>query len=313
MVNDSSSQPPVNAEERPPSGGGKVAGHDAAKTPVTRPPILASEALREEVAPLEPGRFSLRLWLGVLAVALAASGVLTRLTLVPSAPHQELVAYAAAALAVVAVLAPYRARGVLVVLTGLAVIVLGALGHGPLAVLYAGQVTSVGAEVARALAATVLPAVLLFRAQYRAYRGARIALVVGLLLAIPAVVHAAMVVASGPIAARVTSFVAVLSVLTSCIGFMGSGTTAASTAWAVTVLAAFGVDIVARALWIAETGSSRIAQIHAGLVFIVVASLILIGVFKLLASLLAGDARRVDVLGKDDEGPPPSEAGEASD
>jgi hypothetical protein len=312
MDNETSARQTPKPEERKPSSNGRPAG-EASKTPLARPPILASEALREEVAPWEPGRLSLRLWLAGLCVLVAASALLTRLRIVPSAPEQEHVAYAAAAIVLIAVLVPYRARGVLVAIAGLGLMVLGVSGRGPLAGLYAGEPTSIGAEVARVLAATVLPAALLFRAQYRAYRGARIALVVGLVLAIPAVVHAVLVVASGPMTARGTSLVAVLSVLVSCIGFMGSGTTAASTVWAVTVVAAFGLDIVARAIWFAETGSSRIAQIHSGLMFMTAAALISIGIFKILASLLAGDARRVDVLGKDDEGPPPSEAGEASD
>jgi hypothetical protein len=303
---------PRPGEDKPPIAG-KPAGHDPIRTPVTRPPILASDALREEVAPLEPGRIALRFWVLGIGLAMALSGLAVYLKWAPGTPEHAQIAWAVAAVVLVAAIVPYKARGALIVLAGLATIVLGLFGRGPLADLVVPKLTSVGVEISRVLAATVLPAALLFRARYRAYRGARIALIVGLVLAVPAAVHAGLVVASGPMAARLTSGLAILSILASCIGFMGAGTTGASTAWAVIVVVAFGADVAVRAVWMNAGNQAGIAQVHAGVMLMLTCALVTIGLFKGLASLFAVDARLVDVLGKEDEPNPASEAGEGSD
>jgi hypothetical protein len=280
---------------------------------VTRPPILASEALREEVAPLEPSQKPLRLWLAGLATCMALSGLAVRLKLTTGSPEHEQIAYAVAAIVFVALIVPYRVRGILVLIAGIATIGLGLFGRGPLSGVVVPNTTSATVEVSRVLAATVLPAALLFRARYRAYGGARIALIFGLVLAVPATVHAALVVASGPLVARMTSGMTILAVLASCIGFMGAGTTGASTAWAVTVLVTFGIDISARGLWMDGGKTAAFSQIHAGLAFVAACSLVTIGLFKLLATTLARDARMVDVLGTEKDSEPMSETGEGSD
>jgi hypothetical protein len=313
MVNQSSARQTPNPEEPKAPISVRPAGHEALKTPLARPPILASEALREELAPLEPGQVGLRMWLAGLGLSLLASGLAVRLGYLAGALEHERVAYVSGALVVLAVLVPYRARGVLVGLTGLALLGLGLAGRGPLGMVVAPEVTSFGGELTRMLAAAVLPGALLFRSRYRAYRGARIALIVGLVLTVPAVVHALMVLGSGPLLARLTAGTVVLSVLASCIGFMGSGTTGASTAWAITLLVAFGIDVGARAGWMQASLGDRVAQVHAGVVFTAACALVAIGLFKVLASTLAVDARRVDVLGTEADREPLSEAEEGSD
>ena len=40
-----------------------------------KPPVLASEMLREEVAPMAPGQIMLRVWLGTFAVAFALAAL----------------------------------------------------------------------------------------------------------------------------------------------------------------------------------------------------------------------------------------------
>ncbi|MET0596207.1 MAG: hypothetical protein ABW133_26155, partial [Polyangiaceae bacterium] len=45
----------------------------------TPPPILASEVLREDLAPLEPGRRASRWWDGIVALLFLAVGVCLRL------------------------------------------------------------------------------------------------------------------------------------------------------------------------------------------------------------------------------------------
>ena len=312
-MNPSSARQTPHPEEPKASSPSRPTGTEAIKTPLARPPILASEALREELAPLEPGQRSLRLWLLGLGLSLLGSGVAVRLGYVAVRPNQELFTFALGALVIVSVLVPYRARGVVAALAGAATLGLGLAGHGPLGNVVVPSVSSFSGELARMLAASVLPAALLFRSRYRAYRGARIALIVGLVLAVPAVVHAVLVMSSGPVIARITSGIAVLSVLASCLGFMGAGTTAASTAWAITMIVAFGLDIGARAIWMGAPVSERIGQAHAGLIFMVACGVMAIGVFKVLASTLAGHARRVEVLGQEADAGPMSEAGEGSD
>lgn len=286
--------------------------HDASRSSVVRPPILASEVLREELAPIEPGRITLRLWLTGMSACMAAIGVLIWFGYLPDSSEAACLALGAAGLTLLATLVPYALRGVLVSVAGLTVIVFGLLGRGPLHALVPAH-KEVFTGLARVLAATCLPAALLFRARYRAYRGARIALVFGLLLAAPAVAHAGLVIASGPSIARVTSALVVLSVLTSLLGFMGSGTTGASTAWAIAVVVTIGIDLSLPVLWPTPALKPHLSQVETGIVFVVSCALTAIGLFKILASVLAGDARRVDVLGQEPAAEQPSDGSDGSD
>lgn len=289
----------------------RAAVHDLRTPSVTRPPVLASEALREELAPIEPGKTALRLWMVGLAVLIAASGLAAQLGWLHGAPGHAVVAYVIAAIVLVSVAVPYRFRGGVVAAAAYGLLVAGLWGSGPLSAIAARPWSSVWAEVARMLAASALAGALLFRARYRAYRGARVALIVALVLTVPALVNAGLEVASGAMLARVAAALTILSVVVSLIGFMGSGTTGASTAWAVTVVVAFGVDVAMRAAWMEGPMVARIGQIHGGLLFAATAALAAIGIFKVLASALAGDARQVDVLGS--EGPPESTVNDGSE
>lgn len=268
------------------------------RTPVaTQRPILASEALREDLAPLKPWDRSLRCWTFGLGLVLVLAGVAFRYGWVPGHGGSDRVALSIGAGVVLSSLLPfpYALRGALALAAGSSLLVLGLLRHGPLqGLVMAGQSSSW--EIARSCAATILPAALLFRSRYRAYRGARIALAVGLALAGPACVHAAMVVMQGPVPAQLAAAASILAVLLSLIGFMGAGTTAASTAWAVAVIAAFGGEVMARALWLGDRLSMRLEHVLAGGMFVLAATLAVIGCFQLLASAFARDARRVDVL-----------------
>jgi hypothetical protein len=311
MVTEPSSSPNAG-EDPPPAVLRSPATSTALRTPLARPPILASEVLREDVAPLEPARSALRNWLLALALGLACAGALMRAGMVQAPLWAELYAYGAAATLGISLFLPYRARGILAIAIGIATVGLGLAGKGPLSGLVAPQ-DFFGAEVSRFLAATALPAALLFRARYRAYRGARIALIVALVFAVPATVHAGLDVASGPWVAQLTACLTIASVLASFMGFMGSGTTGASTAWAVAVVVSFGLDVMARALWMDGGIGTNIGQIHVGFVFTLACAMTAIGLFKLLASILAADARRLDVLGAEAESEPMAESSEGSD
>src|ERR1043166_9708664 len=87
--------------------------HAAVVKKRTPPPILASEVLREDLAPIEPGRSASRLWDGGLAVLYLAVGV--------------------AATAVVPF--PYLWRAIVGAGIGAFVVALGLFGGGPLALL----------------------------------------------------------------------------------------------------------------------------------------------------------------------------------
>ncbi len=277
----------------------------------TPPPILASDVLREDVAPLEPGKKALRFWIVGLGLTVLAVAGGIHLGLLPGGFSSARLTYAlGGALLCAAVLPfPYSVRGVLVALVGLACLVLGLSGHGPLAPLVISQ-GDLPWEIGRAVGASSLPAALLFRSHYRAYRGARIVLAVALLLVVPSLIKAGLTLPSGDLPARIGAVLVLLSTLTSLLGFMGSGTTAASTAWAVVVLAAFGGDVMLRAASSRGQAGLGLAYVQAGGLFMVATTLVALGVFQLLSWSMAADARRVDVLSKE-QGPvtelPPEE------
>ncbi|MCU0692840.1 MAG: hypothetical protein MUF54_15685 [Polyangiaceae bacterium] len=274
-------------------------GKKSVRSAQIRPPVLASEALREDIAPLEPWRRTLRYWVGALGLVLLALAASLQVGLLPASTTGARVAWV---IGIVVVLAaalpvPYPVRGVLVLASGASTLSIGLVGEGPLAGLVTGR-TSLAWELAGAVAATVLSAALLFRSRYRAYGGARVVLILALVLALPATVQALVVIATGPLLAKIAAGLAVLAVLTSLLGFMGEGTTAASTAWAIFVLMMFAANIAARSLWL-DTGWSRFAEhMQAAGAFLVACTLASIGLFQLLATALAREARRVDVLRK---------------
>jgi len=192
---------------------------------------------------------------------------------------------------------PYQARGTATLLAGMVTVGLGLLGFGPLEGWLSGDVHPLwGAS--KVLAATALPAALLFRARYRAYMGARVALIVALAVALPAAVHAGMTVAMGPLVASILAGLTLAAILSSLFGFMGEGTTAASTAWAVFVLLVFGAEVIARSLWSNAGWTAIVDDLTAGIMLMVACTATSTGLFQMLATAFAADARRVDVLRK---------------
>lgn len=263
-------------------------------------PILASDVLREDVAPIEPGKQALRCWMVALGLGVVAVGVAEHAGFLPGGLVAARVSFAwgGILLALAAIPLPYVIRCVLAAIVGMTALAIGLGGYGPLAPIVRFPNDLVW-EGARALAASSLAAALLFRARYRAYRGARVVLAASLVAALPALVNACIVIATGHPIERITSAVVIAAVLTSLLGFMGAGTTAASNVWAITVVAAFGSDVMARALWATSSSTSWAAQIQAGLAFAATTTLMALGGFQFLAWAMASDARRVDVLQKE--------------
>jgi hypothetical protein len=269
------------------------------RTPLSgvRPrPLLASEALREDLAPLEPLKGAARvLCLGAAAMlgAVAALEVVFEgRTLLAVAPVQSALGSALlVGLAIAKV--GYRARAAAMTALGGALLVEALGGVGP-----AGGLRSSGSgtfwELARILASTLLPAALLFRAHYRAYPRARLLLGWGLALALPFVVRCGYIVLLGEdLAARLVAGATIGSVLLSLVGFMGAGTTAMAGAWAVSLLLALSLDIAAR--WFLPNASPGTHLVTA-LGFLAGETLAAFGLFQLMASRLACDARKIDVL-----------------
>ncbi len=287
------SEPSTAAAQRGPTSG----VHTALSATGTPKPLLASEVLRDELAPVEPGRRGMRIWLLVVAALLVALGLAFRLGV--GVPSERLDASTlsfsgAGALVALAVLPfPYAPRAIVAFLLGAALMALGFRSSGPLA----GIAVDGGLprDLARLVTMTVLPAALLFRAHYRAYRRARAILAAALTISLPFFVLQVLL-AVDPTAALLTRVAAGADVAVvgfSLFGFMGDGTTGAATVWASLVLAVLPVEIGLRQLTpLAEGGTGWLTYPATAVAILTAALLTSLGLFQLLAAALAGDARR---------------------
>jgi hypothetical protein len=268
----------------------------SAPVPSIQAPILASDILREEVAPLAPASSTMRRCLVLLAAGFALLAGASLGGLVPAAPlavSASLVTAAAAALAWPSPV-PYWARAGLATLAGLLPLVLGVDGKGPLALMGSAQ----GELQARAglVLVTVLPAALFFRAQYRAFLAARGFLVVALVLAAPSVFFLGQGALAGDtgVGLRIADVLLVMAVLASFAGFLGPETTGACTIWGAVLLVALPArQLVASGLGhgAPQIGSAAAVAVGEALAGMVAS----IGLYQLLAAALARRARRVDV------------------
>lgn len=290
--------------------------HRAVSEP--KPPLLASEVLREELAPLQPARGSCRLWLLLIALALTALGLAMRFGVgVPAERLQGATIAFSAAGALVAVAAlpfPYALRAGVAVLVGLVLMVLGLQSGGPL-----GGLTVDGSlirGIARLVTLTTLPAALMFRARYTAFKQARIVLAVALGLALPFVVLEVLLLADSgaPLVARAGAALSIAFVACSLFGFMGQGTTGWGALWAALVLGGIPLEVALRHFTLADaaTGHLTYPATAVGLVCAAVAASL--GLFQLLATLWAPEARRLSLVGarlSSDPPPPLSSNGSA--
>jgi hypothetical protein len=266
--------------------------------PPVRPPILASDILREEIAPLAPAQRALPFLLWPLAAALGTWGV-AALEGWLSAPSPD--AWVVCVISILAVAGaglsfPYAPRAALATLAGLSPLILGALGRGPLGFLASQGDAESGAGV---VLVTLLPATLLFRSRYRAYAPARILLGLALALSSPAVyflVERALHPGAPPLA-RGMEALAATAVLTSFGGFLGPETTGNCQAWAVLILTLYPAAGCA-VLWAGshQGASGPLAIGVAGsLGQGLAAAAASVGIHQLLAAMLAGRARQADV------------------
>ncbi|MCA9645960.1 MAG: hypothetical protein H6718_33500 [Polyangiaceae bacterium] len=233
--------------------------HSAAKA--REKPMLASEALREDLAPSEPGKRQFRFWLIGIAFALVGLGFAFRNGIGnPELRWQAAtVSFSAAGALIATAVLPfgYGLRAAVSFVIGIGLMAMGLKGSGPLS----GIALDGGflRDLTRLITLTLLPAALLFRAHYRAYRRARYMLATALVLALPFVVTEGLLLfnQSAEWVTRIAAGVNVLIVVCSLFGFTSSATSGGGSWWAMFVLFLVPVEIGLRQftpLADAETG-----------------------------------------------------------
>ncbi len=206
------------------------------------PPLLASQALIEDLAPVEPLGQHARVLCVVAGLLFALFGALPLLgaavhrhpALVPSLVVGAVTLFAAVARVT------YRKRAVAMVALGAIVAGLGIAGTGP-----AQGIAEGGAvwSLLRFIAASALPAALLFRARYRAFEGARLVLGLAFLTALPYGLHAVSLLVEPAFGiAQLGALLALVLLAAGLPGFMGSETTAAGSFIAPAMVTAFALQ-----------------------------------------------------------------------
>lgn len=307
VANDTTDQsgrmPPLDPTSTPtPSGRGKLAtsaasrGCEAERTPIKKP-LLASEALIEDLAPLEPARSAARLWCAALGAGFLLFGGLSLVGLGPggiATGGPEIGLGCVALIAAIARLS-YRERAAVMILLGL---LSAAFGLGGPTMTPGGH----GWGLLRMLAGITLPAALLFRARYRAYAKARWILGAAFAASLPFAVYSIARVAGlamGPDAIGAT--VSVVAIGASLLGFLGAETTAGGAATALGVIVALACDVALSALAAPNAAGSLTGIAHVvatAAVFAGTSAMASLGLFQLLAQRFAADARRINIHAK---------------
>lgn len=277
--------PVITLEEPPPS----------ARENVTKP-LLASEALMEDLAPMRPAQDAARVWCAVVGVGFLLFGGLSVAGLRPDGVVAGPPAFVLGIVTLFTALTSvsYRRRALAMVVLGTIATVIGLQSSGP----------AVGWGAARAVAAIALPAALVFRSRYRAYTGARWLLVAAFLVALPSFGHAvAQLALLDPHLGQLGALMVILAVLSSLTGFMGAETTGAGAFLAVAVVLAFTADLVVGRLAQLSAFSPRdlVSVLSAGLAFAATSAITSLGLFQILAWRLAADARRIDLHRPDND------------
>jgi hypothetical protein len=299
---------------RSPASGVHTAPTKTAKKK-TPPPILASEVLREDLAPIEPGRRASRWWDGGVALLFLAVGVCLRFRLgvgnVSPQAGPICLAVAAAIGATGLVPFPYLWRAVVGALAGATVVVLGFLGAGPLALL-TEPVSNPLTEVFRVITCVAVPAALLFRSHYRAYERGRLLLAIAFVLSLPFLGSAILIALDGSVTAKVGAGLAVSGALLGLIAFMSAPTTLISTWCAGVLTALIAADVGLRELYAPRpAGAANLAFVLTGVAFFASVVPIALGLFQTWAAVYAREARLIDVHRPSEPEPPPPSASES--
>jgi hypothetical protein len=293
--------PPRSLDETPPTSSVSpdrrpASGTDAPSERLVRP-LLASEALMEDLAPVEPAGASARTWCALLGAGFFVVGALPLLGLRPGGVSAAVPSLVIGAIALVAALArvTYRQRAVAMVVLGL---LSGVVDLGGTRAALATGVGGVGWSLSRLVPAIAIAAALIFRSRYRAYAGARVFLGVALLTAVPFAIHAVLSFSSGFGPAQIGGVVVLATIAASLTGFMGSETTGAGPYLAWGIVIAFATELALRALWSPGALRTPANLVHVGIAataFAGAAVLAALGLFQIAAWRFAADARRIDL------------------
>jgi hypothetical protein len=302
--------PPPAEPSRPPADPtAPTAESPSPDDTAARKPLLASEALMEDLAPVEPARGAALAWCAGMGSAFLMFGTLPLLGLTPGGLEAALPWLVTGCIALVASITrvAYRQRAVAMVVLGLLSGVVALRGVDGALMRAAG---GAGWGLARLFAAVSLPAALLFRARYRAYGGARVFLGTALAISLPFGVHTAMGLAGAGGLVQVGAVAVLLVLAASLGGFMGAETTGAGAYIAPATVAVIALDL-------ALAGLQRGLLLAAGtgaVAFGGAAGLAALGIFQILAWRFAEDARRIDLHSRSREShAPPSKPDPASD
>jgi hypothetical protein len=266
------------------------------KRPPAKPPVLASDILREEVAPIAPAQRLVRIWLGLFALAFVAAAVASVQGFGPASPGVLAGSIATAIVATIGAItpAPYAARASLAAIAGLVPLAMGARGEGPLAATGFDGILHASAGL---VLVTALPGALLFRARYRAFRAARVILAVVLVCAIPALAFLAIeaLEPTAPLLARGCDGVVAIAVLTALFGFMGEETSGGCGGWAKILVLAHAGRVILRGFVFESSPYGPWGFVFGGIGELVASTLVSYAIFQLLAALFAREARKVDI------------------
>lgn len=269
--------------------------------PSVLPPVLASDILREEVAPIAPGQTILRVWLGGFSLVFGLAALASFMGLGSHAPGVFGGSLATAIVAAVAALVPvpYAARASLAVVVGLVPLVMGVRGDGPLTAIGFEGTLYAGAGL---MTVTALPGALLFRARYRAFAAARVFLAVALAASGLFLVLATLgaLDSNAPMVTRVADGTAVLTIVTAFFGFMGEETSGGCKGWAALLVTVHALRLVSQTLvgGLDSVGAGRFGPwgfVVGGVGEFFASTIVAYAVFQLLAALFASSARKVDV------------------
>ena len=292
-LTDPTSTPRPSLRGRPQSPSLAPVSRDGERAAVKKP-LLASEALIEDLAPIEPAKRTARLWCAGLAAGFFVLGGLAIGGFAPGGPSAAAPEIALGCIALVAAGArlSYQQRAAVMILLGL---LSAAVGFG-------GPVFSEvdrGWGLFRTLAAIALPGALHFRARYRAYTKARWILGAAFAAALPFAVYSVARVA-GP-ASELEALGAALGIVAigaGLLGFMGSETTGGGVATALVVIVALATDMALSSLAspIAARSWMGVTHIVAAAVGFAGTSMVAsLGCYQILASRFAADARRINL------------------
>lgn len=264
-------------------------------------PLLASEALKDDLAPMAPLARTAR------SVAVASGATVGVLGFVPGSDGLGqpwagcAIGLGMAGLGVAPLL--YRSRAAGLLLMGALLGGAGLIGAGPANI--APGTSPIGAAMTL-LAGVALPAALLFRSHYRAYRGARALLALALLASVPVAVQAALALSQAPPALEFAELGVIAAVACGLVGFMGAQAPLSGGAIASALITALVAPLAVRnAMASGVEGSLAWApSIAHAAGFAIACGITALGSFQQLAARHWVRARAVDVHPPADDPPP---------